>query len=42
MLTAGALSGGLIYAGIRKDKGLPLNPFTKDAAPAPASVEAAA
>lgn len=42
MLTAGALSGGLIYAGIRKDKGLPLNPFTKDAADATVSVEAAA
>ena len=42
MLTAGALSGGLIYAGIRKDKGLPLNPFQKDAADATVSVEATA
>lgn len=42
MLTAGALSGGLIYAGIRKDKGLPLNPFTKDATDVTVSVEAAA
>jgi len=27
MLTAGALTGGLIYAGHRQDKGLGLNPF---------------
>ncbi len=42
MLTAAAVSGGLIYAGVRKDKGLPLNPFTKDAADTTVSVEAAA
>ena len=42
MLTATAVSSGLIYAGIRKDKGLPLNPFTKDAADATVSVEPAA
>ncbi len=42
MLTATAVSSGLIYAGIRKDKGLPLNPFHKDAADATVSVEAAA
>ena len=34
---ATAVSGGLIYAGDRQDKGLPLNPWSKDAeAPAAA------
>ncbi len=33
MLSAAAVSGALIYAGDRKDKGLPINPFSKEAAP---------
>ena len=31
MLGAAALSGGLIYAGDRQAKGLPINPFNKEA-----------
>ena len=45
MLGAAAVSGGLIYAGDRQAKGLPINPFQKDGAPAPkaaAEVPAAA
>ena len=29
MITATAVSGGLIYAGHRQDKGLPINPLAK-------------
>ena len=39
MATAAALSGGLIYAGDRQAKGLPINPFNKEAT---ASTEAPA
>ena len=43
ILGAAAISGGLIYAGDRQDKGLPLNPFNKEAAPAaPVAAEAPA
>lgn len=35
MLTATALTGGLIYTGYRKEKNLPLNPFAKDDQPQP-------
>lgn len=40
--TAAALSGGLIYAGDRKAKGLSINPFQKEAADTTVTVEPAA
>ena len=46
VITAGALSGGLMYAGHRKDKGLPVFPWQKDeeaaTAATPVTAEAAA
>ena len=42
VITAGALSGGLMYAGHRKDKGLPVFPWQKDEEAAPAATTATA
>lgn len=42
MLLAGTASAGLIYAGDRQAKGLPINPFAKDESEAIASVTAPA